>query len=152
MAKSVYVPNFRAWREAAQLTQLEAAARLGRTASAIQKWESGANSPTMPDIERLADAYGVEPAVFFLSNGSRAEAIGESVNIVIDANVFIALSKIKRDQIASQLRQCGEALADVPEDFAQHWIAGLVSCASMVGRKSKRVRQNRTEIRPTTSV
>jgi transcriptional regulator with XRE-family HTH domain len=154
MAKSVYVPNFRACREAARLTQQEAAARLGRTPSAVQKWEAGRNSPTMEDIRKLADAYDVQPAAFFLSNNGRVEATGESVDmdIVIDANVFIALSEIKRNLIASQLRQCREALVDVPEDFAEHWIAGLVSCASMVGRKSKRGRQNRANIRPTTSV
>jgi transcriptional regulator with XRE-family HTH domain len=41
------IPRFREARVAAQLSLRRAAELIGRTASAVQKWENGTNSPTV---------------------------------------------------------------------------------------------------------
>ena len=69
--------KFREARLAAGLSLSDAAERIGRTRSAIQKWEVGTNSPSVPDLYRLADAYGTrvyglfaEPDTFVVSHTS----------------------------------------------------------------------------------
>lgn len=47
-------------RKAAGLTQKELATRMGTTASAIARLETGGTSPTFATLERLADALGVQ--------------------------------------------------------------------------------------------
>jgi transcriptional regulator with XRE-family HTH domain len=54
-----------ALRRRAQLTQRELAERAGTTQSAIARIESGASSPTLATIERLARAAGLQPRVEF---------------------------------------------------------------------------------------
>jgi transcriptional regulator with XRE-family HTH domain len=136
MEKSVYLPRFRACREAAGLTQREAATTLGRTPSAIQKWESGMNSPTMDDIYGLAEAYRIDPATFFHKGDDEVD-----VKVVTGDNTIIALQCKRIDDLATagrrkrvigQVSECAEALAIVPEEFAVAWIAGLKACVLLV--------------------
>jgi transcriptional regulator with XRE-family HTH domain len=70
--KECPVPRFREARLNAGLTQNDAAHRLGKTGSAVQKWETGANSPTMADIYRMADLYGTTPSSFFVESACEA--------------------------------------------------------------------------------
>jgi transcriptional regulator with XRE-family HTH domain len=127
-----YIPRFKDCRLAAGLTQQEAAGRLGKTTSAIQKWEAGTNSPTMEDIRRLADAYQVEPTAFFQDDSLLTEGSAKNFAVVLDTNAILALAANERHRILSQLKECGEALPRVPKEFADHWIEGLKACASIV--------------------
>jgi transcriptional regulator with XRE-family HTH domain len=149
----VFTPRFKECRLAAGVTQQQAAAQLGRTPSAIQKWERGKNSPTMEDIRRLADAYHIEPVDFFKTDNLLMLTADEHQRVVIDANVFVSLGPHARDRLLSQLKACIEALITVPEEFADYWIAGLKACASIVLHEMKhsppRQRQSSKAIEPT---
>lgn len=52
-------------REAANLTQKEAAQKIGVGQSAISMWETGASNPRMERLERIASAYGCKIADLF---------------------------------------------------------------------------------------
>ncbi len=51
--------TIRALREAADLTQLELAIRVGVTPSAVYNWERGKNEPKATQLRALARALGV---------------------------------------------------------------------------------------------
>jgi transcriptional regulator with XRE-family HTH domain len=131
-----YVPRFREVRVAAGVTQQEAAARVGRSQSAIQKWEQGANSPTMDDIRRLASAYHVEPYIFFSPDNLPVMSARENKTVIFDTNVIANLPDAGRETVIARLRDCYGALLAVPDDFADHWIAALKACASAVAGNS----------------
>ena len=46
-------------RTCAGLTQRELADKLGISCVAVAKWETGASRPTVGNLERLADIFGV---------------------------------------------------------------------------------------------
>lgn len=48
--------NLRRLREAAGLTQIELSAKVGVTQAALSSWEIGSASPSLANMERLADA------------------------------------------------------------------------------------------------
>ncbi|MBI2838465.1 MAG: helix-turn-helix transcriptional regulator [Acidobacteria bacterium] len=50
-------------RLAAKLTQKEMAERLGTKQSAIARWESGAQLPSLATLHRLAVAFGLDFAI-----------------------------------------------------------------------------------------
>ncbi|MBI4486756.1 MAG: helix-turn-helix transcriptional regulator [Acidobacteria bacterium] len=68
-------------RRAAGVSQSELAARLGTTQSAVARWESGAVSPRLDTVLRLAHACGFEPHL-----------------------VWTSCKDVDRDQIAERLR------------------------------------------------
>ena len=47
-------------REAAGLTQLELAVRVGVTPSTVYNWESGRSEPRVSQLRRVAEAFGVK--------------------------------------------------------------------------------------------
>lgn len=55
-----------ALREKRGLTQKELAERLGTTQSAIARLEAGNVSPSLPTLDRVADALGVELSISFV--------------------------------------------------------------------------------------
>jgi ribosome-binding protein aMBF1 (putative translation factor) len=55
-----------ALREKRGLTQREVAERLGTTQSAVARLEAGNVSPTLPTLDRVAEALGVELVVTFV--------------------------------------------------------------------------------------
>lgn len=56
-------------REAANLSQKEAAARIGVGQSAISMWETGASSPRVEMLGKIAAAYGCKIADLFGEEG-----------------------------------------------------------------------------------
>jgi transcriptional regulator with XRE-family HTH domain len=147
-----YTPRFKECRLAAGLTQQEAAARLGKTPSAIQKWEQGKNSPTMNDIRRLADAYHIEPFGFFLTANCLMLTVDEHEHVANDASIFVSFPHNGRDRLLSQLKECGAALSTVPQDFADHWIAGLKACASIIAHEMTHSLQEQTRVQSQASI
>jgi transcriptional regulator with XRE-family HTH domain len=117
------------------MTQQAVAARLRKTTSAIQKWEAGSTSPTMEDIARLAEAYHIRPAAFFADDNILTTALDENVVVFLDG--FDTLTDSKRNRIISRLRECARALIAVPDEFADHWFAGLTACADIVANDSR---------------
>ncbi len=59
-------------REAANLTQLGLAQRLGVTQTAVSYWESGKRTPAIDDLLNLADTLGVPPARLLPAGGNIA--------------------------------------------------------------------------------
>ena len=57
--------TLKAARVNANLSQAEAAAKIGVAVSTLKNWESGKTFPTQPKIERLCDVYGISFDVLF---------------------------------------------------------------------------------------
>jgi transcriptional regulator with XRE-family HTH domain len=57
--------KLRALREAAKLTQKEAAAKLGVVQSAISMWETGESIPRTEILPKIASVYGCSISDFF---------------------------------------------------------------------------------------
>lgn len=55
---SEHGPSLRSLRHRAGLTQAELGRRVGTTQSAVARWESGAVSPSLGTVHRLAEACG----------------------------------------------------------------------------------------------
>lgn len=68
-----------AWRRFQRLTQEQLAEKIGSKVSTISGWETGARDMDLVDLKRIADAYGVHPALLlFAPPGSkRFEALRE---------------------------------------------------------------------------
>jgi len=47
-------------REAAGLTQLQLAERLGMSRDGVARWEAGQRAPVLGDLERIAEALGLQ--------------------------------------------------------------------------------------------
>jgi transcriptional regulator with XRE-family HTH domain len=148
-----YVPSFKDPRLHAGLTQQEVAVRLGRTQPAIQKWESGINSPTMEDLCRLAELYDAEPGTFFRAEDGPdfVASIGD-LRIVIECKHYGSDAPKARERLRRQLKECGAALSTVPQDFADHWIAGLKACALIVAHEMKHSLAERTREQSSKSI
>jgi transcriptional regulator with XRE-family HTH domain len=58
-------------REKRGLSQRELAERLGTTQSAVARLEAGSVSPSLPTLDKLADALGVELVVGFVDVDDR---------------------------------------------------------------------------------
>jgi ribosome-binding protein aMBF1 (putative translation factor) len=58
-------------REKRGLSQRELAERLGTTQSAVARLEAGNVSPSLPTLDKVADALGVELVVSFVDLDSR---------------------------------------------------------------------------------
>jgi transcriptional regulator with XRE-family HTH domain len=147
-----YAPSFKEPRLTAGLTQQEVAVRLGRTQPAIQKWESGINSPTMEDLCRLAELYDAAPAAFFREDGSDSVASIGDLRIVIECKHAGSNAPKARERLRRQLKECSAALSTVPQDFADHWIAGLKACALIAAHEMKHSAQKQTGRRSPTSI
>ena len=126
--------RFREARLAAGLSLSDAAKRIGRTRSAIQKWEVGTNSPSVPDLYRLANAYGTriyglfgEPDTFvFSAHGSQQEKL--TLDDVLKE--WSRKANAAEKAHAKQILECARVLPVVPADFAKHWIQALKACAA----------------------
>ena len=99
------VPRFRAARLEAGMTQHDAAQRIGRTPSAVQKWETGENSPTMADIYRLATVYGITPASFFVG------AVDEATDVT---TLHYRINRLER-AIRAALRGLDRVVVDLEQ-------------------------------------
>ena len=57
--------TLKAARVNANLSQAEAAARIGVAVSTLKNWEAGKTFPKQPKIERLCEVYGISFDVLF---------------------------------------------------------------------------------------
>lgn len=142
-----YIPRFREYRLASGMTQQAVASQLQKTTSAVQKWEVGSTSPTMEDIARLAEAYHVRPAAFFADDDILTMTLGENAQVFGDGGVIDNLPADKRNRLLSRLRECARALIVVPDEFADHWFAGLIACADIVANEPRSEQLKRTRRR-----
>lgn len=60
-----YALSFKTLRKKRGLTQGNLAERVGVEQPTIQRWESGKQSPSLEDLDRLASALGVHPGELF---------------------------------------------------------------------------------------
>ena len=76
-------------RAALGITQAELAARMGTTASAVSRIESGQHATNAQTLKKLADAFGVRAVIGFES-GSRREARARACRSVAEAAMLRA--------------------------------------------------------------
>ena len=65
--------NIKALREKQGLSQVELAKKIGVTDKAVSSWETGAKTPRMGNIQKMADVFGVE----------KSEIIGNKVTPMV---------------------------------------------------------------------
>lgn len=70
--------DLRALRQARSLTLAQIAERIGRSVGWMSQVERGISMPTLPDLRRLADQFGV-PLSLFYAREQRADTDGEIV-------------------------------------------------------------------------
>lgn len=67
MLSAMFTPStLRSAREAAEVTQAEAAYAVGSDVRSIRNWETGVHPPSVEVLATLAGLYGVHPGEFFL--------------------------------------------------------------------------------------
>ena len=76
MDKARFLENLTKERKKRSLTQKELADALGISDKTYSKWETGENEPDVETLCRLAEYYGVSPAVFFQGEGEESELEG----------------------------------------------------------------------------
>ena len=137
--------RFREARLAAGFSLRQAGQRLGKTASAVQKWESGANSPTVPDIFGMSDVYGVAIGGLFgeSDNLLTSRHVLGPKSMTIDAllDQWSRQTRIAAEKAhAKQLAEIARLLPLAPTEFVIHWTKALGACAAMprIGRKARR--------------
>jgi transcriptional regulator with XRE-family HTH domain len=137
------LPRFREARLAAELSLRQAARRLGRSASALQKWEVGSNSPSMADLYLMAYVY--ETRVFCFFSEPDTFTVPKSASRQAEESLAAAIERWSRrasaadKAYAKQVVDCARILPTVPVDVAKHWIGTLKACASVMSpRKTKR--------------
>jgi transcriptional regulator with XRE-family HTH domain len=59
--------TLKAARVNANLSQQEAARRIGVAASTLRNWESGKTFPNQPKIEKMCEVYGISFDVLFFA-------------------------------------------------------------------------------------
>ena len=59
--------TLKAARVNANLSQSEAAGRIGVAVSTLRNWEAGKTFPTQPKIEKLCEVYGISFDVLFFA-------------------------------------------------------------------------------------
>ena len=59
--------SLKAARVNTNLSQQEAAARIGVSVSTLRNWESGKTFPNQPKIEKLCEVYGISFDVLFFA-------------------------------------------------------------------------------------
>lgn len=57
--------RIRHWRNFTKIRPAQLARMVGVTQPAVSRWEDGASHPTMQNLIRVADAFGVSLRVFF---------------------------------------------------------------------------------------
>lgn len=78
--------NLKKYRQAAGLTQQQAADLLGfKTHTSYSHWESGRNSPSVSDLERIASAFGVTvKKLLFGEDETQAQKEYERIKMKMD--------------------------------------------------------------------
>ena len=59
--------HLRSWRKAHGLTLEQLANRIGSKISTISGWETGSRDMDLADLEKIARAYGVHPAILLFA-------------------------------------------------------------------------------------
>ena len=111
-------------RTAAKWSQARLADKVGTAQTTVSSWERGRTEPTREDVQRIADALGLELAELEL--GESSDSVGQFVNVVGwvgagDAAHFYDASQGPFDQVKA------------PEDSTENTVAAVVKGAS-IGR------------------
>ncbi len=116
-------------RTLAGMTLKDLAERLELHFTAIQKWEKGVSSPTVPHLLNLAHIYGVHPgALFFDPSGLAIKqrldslAVFAKISGVNPAALLLAGEEPERRDRAEQLTRCLEVLDRMPGEWAESWL------------------------------
>lgn len=86
-------------RENSNLTQEEAAKRIGVSKSIISKWENGKSYPSLENLSKISETYGV--SINEILAGTRL-GMNEK-EIVSDENLLKEMQKTKVNRIAVQI-------------------------------------------------
>lgn len=86
-------------RENSNLTQEEAAKRIGVSKSIISKWETGKSYPSLENLSKISETYGV--SINEILAGTRL-GMNEK-EIVSDENLLKEMQKTKVNRIAFQI-------------------------------------------------
>lgn len=86
-------------RENSNLTQEEAAKRIGVSKSIISKWETGKSYPSLENLSKISETYGV--SINEILAGTRL-GMNEK-KIVSDENLLKEMQKTKVNRIAVQI-------------------------------------------------
>lgn len=86
-------------RENSNLTQEEAAKRIGVSKSIISKWETGKSYPSLENLSKISETYGV--SINEILAGTRL-GMNEK-EIVSDENLLKEMQKTKVNRIANQI-------------------------------------------------
>lgn len=86
-------------RENSNLTQEEAAKRIGVSKSIISKWETGKSYPSLENLSKISETYGV--SINEILAGTRL-GMNEK-EIVSDENLLKEMQKTKVNRIAVQI-------------------------------------------------
>jgi transcriptional regulator with XRE-family HTH domain len=134
------------WRVRQGFTLKQAGDAVGRHLSSIQKWENGGTSPTLREVELLAQAYGIHPATFFfhpdgtdIENEAKAIRMWAKISDAEPAAMFLADGNSTR---AKELTVCLHVLECVPADFVFHW---LEMAKALIVSKVKRYKRPKTD-------
>ena len=117
------------YRTRAGQTLKQAAAKIGVAAQTVHKWEHAINSPSLPDLIKLAEAYGIPPSVLFISPDERALGHWDDKAIQAAAKMAdvhpLALQWIGGDltniQEAEALTAILKIFQDLPPMFRDQW-------------------------------
>jgi transcriptional regulator with XRE-family HTH domain len=121
----------REYRDRAGLTLRQAAEKLGVVAQTIHKWEQGQNSPSIPDLLRLAKIYDIHPAAFFMApnTGKMDEAaLSDSVRVyaaiagIHPCAMLWINGDFSRIEEAEDFTRLVAAFEHLPPKFREHWL------------------------------
>ncbi|MBB5887718.1 helix-turn-helix domain-containing protein [Lactovum miscens] len=108
--KMIFDRNVKFYREKAGLTQKELGLKMGKSESAISKWESGINSPKLEEIEQLAKVLDVEMDTLVYGKIKVSQDKLLEIDDVLDRNVAWqgnklseGAKKVVKDQLQSLL-------------------------------------------------
>lgn len=80
------------------LTMEQLAEEVGKTKSTISKWEAGARSPKIYEIEEIAKYFGVEPQTMMFGDTSKIQLIYDRLEPIRQENVITYAEKQLNEQ------------------------------------------------------
>lgn len=128
------------YRKRAGLTLKQAAAELNIVPQTVNKWEHGQNSPSIPDLFRLAKAYRIHPSAFFMApDDPHQSAMGadNSGRDVFDLDKIRAMAAVagihptafvlidgdfSRIDEAEEFSRMVKVFERLPQKFRDHWL------------------------------
>lgn len=104
MEKITFAERLKEARKNAKLTQQQLADIVGRTKSAVSRWESGENTPQLFDLVKIEKAVGVPGQVLMYGTDEIKETTLSEINR-ISSQLEESRQKIVLDTASSQLKE-----------------------------------------------